>query len=137
MEHISKLVEESLMKAESLVDGIADDAMRVAAFGAILSYFLSAGELHETKGTPGRKLRVARKSSGPTAWLEELINDGFFVQPKSGADILEELAAGSHHLKSTDLTRPLEALCHDKKLRRSKRPVEGSSRQVYHWSNWG
>lgn len=73
---------------------------------------------------------------GPKAWLRELVKEGFFKKPKSSNAIREELETRSHHLKATDMTQPLEALCHEKLLRRKKETPDGGSKALLHWVNW-
>ncbi|CAF3409753.1 unnamed protein product, partial [Rotaria sp. Silwood2] len=77
------------------------------------------------------------RTTGPKAWMLELVEEGFFNKPKSSANIIEELETRSHHLQASDLTWPLESLCHDKKLRRKKIAPEKGGKEVLHWSNWG
>ena len=76
------------------------------------------------------------KASGPKAWLRDLIDEDFFKKPQSLRQVVEELGNRSHHLPQTALTSPLEALCHEKLLRRKKMPPAEGKAPVYHWSNW-
>jgi hypothetical protein len=66
--------------------------------------------------------------------LLELVEESFFQSPKSSNDIREELESRGHHLNATDLTFPLQKLCHEKNLRRKK--IDRDGKQVLHWVNW-
>jgi len=55
---------------------------------------------------------------------------------RNSKSILAELDGQSHQLKASDLTGPLQNLCHVKVLRRKKiSPAEGKA-PVWHWSNY-
>ncbi len=136
----------SLIKqAEEAVANVKDERLREIAFERVLDHLLSgtddqAGSGHQIK-TEVHKSKLTRKesakpASGTLAWLADLHEEGFFKEPKSLKDILEELSNRSHLLKSTDLTWPLQKLCHDKMLRRRQQvPAEGGHK-VFHWYNW-
>jgi DNA primase len=137
-------------EAEKAVASVKDEKLREIAFSQVLSHLLSGGAAagagpikphraaqSSKKATKADSNRSEKfKASGPKAWLRELVEEKFFTQPKASRQILEELGNRSHHLKSTDLTRPLEALCHEKILRRKKLAAEEGKSAVYHWSNW-
>jgi hypothetical protein len=142
--------------AEKAVSGIKNEKLREIAFEKLVSHLLtgkqsrSSGkdeddEEEEEKTRRTRKKSKAKspsstslkpKSSGPKAWLIELVDEDFFKTPKSSSDIREELETRSHHLSPTDLTNPLQTLCHEKKLRRKKNASEDGGKTKLHWVNW-
>lgn len=137
-------------EASAAVEHMKDADLKKVAFDRILQHLLDGGApTHEAAGEPKRGAR--RKSSkprkasgnggatkdGPKAWLEEMIDDGFFNEPQASKAMVEELAERGHHLRYQDLTDQLATLVTDKKLRRKKLPVkEGAKRQVWHYSKW-
>lgn len=127
-------------KAHTAVAGIKEDSIRSVAFGVVLTHLLGETSQGVKKPlideTPAEK-RVAKKvsKSGPKAWLVELVNEGFFSTPRSSADIRQELSSRSHILAATAITQPLEALCHEKLLRRSPKSPDGKKSGI-HWHNW-
>jgi hypothetical protein len=128
--------------AEKAVATITDPRLREIAFGRILDHLLkSQGTVSETTtGSASRKRSPntsgRRSSQGVRAWMRELVDEQFFSEPKSLKQIVEELSNRSHHLRSTDLTSPLQNLCHNKVLRRRKQAGAGGGKEVLHWSNW-
>ncbi len=138
--------DELIDKAQSAVANVKDDQLRGIAFGRILDHLLSDSSTHDLPRTQSRNVSKSpthramspkqSTSTGTLAWLTDLHEEGFFKEPKSLKEIVQELSNRSHRLKSTDLTWPLQKLCHDKKLRRNQQvPAEGS-RKVFHWYNW-
>jgi hypothetical protein len=141
---LTKDYSKTLEEAEKQVSGIKDAKLREIAFSKLVSHLLDENiedddEPTVTRATKKKQQKPKRatktKQGGPKAWLTEFVQEGFFKKPKSSKEILEELETRSHHLKASDLTFPLRALCHDKLLRRKK--LAGSDgKEVYHWSNW-
>lgn len=136
---LSKIFED----AEKQVAGIKNEKFREIAFSRLISHLLDEGTSEESdEDIPTKKVKAkpkkrtsskpsTGKSEGPKTWLEELVDENFFSKPKSSADIRQELETRSHHLSATDLTFPLQKLCHEKKLRRKK---ENGGK--LHWVNW-
>jgi hypothetical protein len=135
--------------AESACASLKGEEIRRLAFSQFLSYFLGSSIIPRAKSTTNiregfqkpvtPKKPKSQSSTGPKAWITELLAEGFFETPQNMQAILTELSERSHHLKATDLTRPLESLCHDRQLRRKKILVsgaEGKSKAALHWSNW-
>jgi hypothetical protein len=132
----------NLQTAEAVVAIVKDPKLREIAFGCVLKHLLG-----KKKGDPvepavaaplGRVKKSVRPSSsnGTMAWLNELVSEGFFSQPKSVKQIIQELSNRSHHLRGADLTRQLQQLCHDRMLRRRKQAASEGGKEVFHWSNW-
>lgn len=139
--------------AEKAVSGIKNEKLKEIAFDKLLNHLLKDNspasddevEIERDEKPKRRKAKVKTSSTrvgskpskdGPKAWLRELVEEGFFKKPKSSSAIREELETRSHHLKATDLTLPLQALCHEKLLRRKKESPEGGGKAVLHWVNW-
>jgi|GEM_PF-1423210 len=147
-EDFSKLFQD----AEKSVSGIKNERLREIAFEKLISHLLtndldkdddeeksektSHKKVKSHRSSPKRRGPSTSKKEGPLTWIKELIDEGFFKKPKSSNQIREELETRSHHLKATDLTRPLEALCHDKFLKRNKIASEKGGKPVLHWVNW-
>jgi hypothetical protein len=144
---------QSLVKrASGAVEHMKDLDLKKVAFDRILQHLLdgegSADEGKTTKSKAKAKSNSAvvrprasghRASGkdGPKAWLEELIDGGFFDEPRSGVAMVDKLAEHGHHLTYQDLTRQLTILTKDKALRRKKLPVkEGAKKHVWHYSKW-
>ena len=132
-----------LTEAELVTRGIQEDAMRAAAFGAVVSHLLQlsseeagSGIRHSGKSDLVTEKRDSKKKTGPGAWLSELVEEEFFLSPKSMSEILQELENRSHHLRAADLTSQLKGQCHKKILRRTKRVEVGGAKEVLHWTNW-
>lgn len=130
--------------AEDVVAAVSDKKLKEVAFAQVLAHLLSSGKLppgsrpsHKGKAKAKAQAQASqKKKAGTTAWLKELAEEGFFKTPRSLKAILEELSTHSHHLNGSDLTWPLQHLCHEKVLRRKKlAPAEGKP-AVWHWSNW-
>jgi hypothetical protein len=141
--------------AEKAVSGIKNEKLREIAFEKLVSHLLTGKQSRpsgkddddeeeekpartrkKSKAKPSSSTTSKPKSSGPKAWLMELIEEDFFKTPKSSSDIREELETRSHHLSPTDLTNPLQTLCHEKKLRRKKNASEDGGKSKLHWVNW-
>ena len=142
-----KLFEE----AEKSVSNIKNEKLKEIAFEKLITHLLSDNQgqensaLSEDSNTSRPVAKAQKKnnsrdqkqkSEGPKAWLTELVEEGFFQKPKSATEIIEEFKTRSHHLKASDLTSPLQALCHEKLLRRKQMAPPNGGRAVYHWSKW-
>ena len=140
-ESLSEKLQELISEAEVATSKITDPEIRRVAFDRVLEYLLqnnlptdSPKKITHNEGKVTAKKDLIAKE-GTKAWLEELIEENFFKNPKSGKNILEALDERGHILKSTDITAPLALLVSEKKLRRRKMAVEGSKPQL-HWYNW-
>jgi len=131
---------QQISRAEKSVVNVKEERLREIAFGKVLDHLLNAStsvlDQSETRTNPfsRSKLKVEKKNkfSGPRAWLNELVQENFFLQPKSMKEMLTELKCRSHHLKAPDLTLSLQNLCEEKKLRRLPK-IKGKRLQ---WVNW-
>jgi hypothetical protein len=130
-------------EAEKHVAVIKDDKLREIAFGKLVSHLLEKDHtppLNKNIDTERVLLKSRKmnkhKTEGPKAWLIELINEGFFASPRTSPAIREELENRSHHLSATDITSPLQKLCHEKLLRRKKTSSGSGSKTILHWVTW-
>jgi hypothetical protein len=131
---------ELVTQAEAAVAGVKDPELRRAAFEKILEDLLSkagqksaglaSSKAHRTSkaGSPRR----AQAKGGPQAYIEEMIDDGFFKKPKTISEVRVELGNRGHHIPRTSLSGPLQTLCKKKVLRRQKTGDKG----VFSYSHW-
>ncbi len=135
---------ELVAKAERAVAGVKDPELRRAAFEKILDDLLS-----DRDETPKAKLpkpskplaeapekKPGKKKKGPTAYIEELVDEGLFKKPKTIARVKAELENRGHHIPMTALSGPLQKLCQRKILRRQKTKGPKGNKQTYTYSNW-
>ena len=87
----SKLVEQ----AERAVASVKDPELKRAAFERVLEDLLAkrTGKASLSKGTPAKSTKPssgkpAKAKTGPLAYVEELVGDGFFKKPKTIAEIV-------------------------------------------------
>jgi hypothetical protein len=131
---------ELVAEAERSVQGVKDPELRRIAFQKVLEELISGGtgsgrgsrRERRAKKARGGKATVSRKSSrsGPTSYLLEMVEDGFFKKPKAITDVKVELENQGHHIPLTSLSGPLQTLCKRKKLRRQR------SEGRFLYSNW-
>ncbi len=127
--------------AEEAVTSMKDPKLREIAFGQILAQLLSAGKHsgsseHTRRSPAGPSRSTGKKKTGTIDWLRDLAAEGFFKIPHNMQGILDRLAEQSHHLSGSDLTWPLQQLCHTKVLRRKKVAPKQGKAAMWHWSNW-
>ena len=131
-------LEKLIAHAEAAVAQMQDPDHRKIAFATILSSLLQ--DISKVTSAPPRPLAhpTAQKATGkpsrggPSAYLDELVTEGFFGEPKDIAQVRSVLEERGHHIPSTALSGPLQRLCQAKKLRRKKNPQSGS----FEYSNW-
>jgi hypothetical protein len=77
--------------------------------------------------------RSARNGGGARSVLDELLDEGYFVEPRTYHDIIETAAERGHRLLRTDLSQPLLNLVQARppKLRRQKIKRAGSKQPVW------
>lgn len=130
--------------AEEAVASMKDAKLREIAFAQILARLLGGEKQTPSRSAPPeQKLatndgapRTGKKQSGVTAWLRDLVDEGFLKTPRSMKAILQGLEEHGHHLSAPDITKQLQLLCRSKELRRKKlAPAEGKA-SIWHYSNW-
>lgn len=131
-------------RAEKAVAGVKDPELKRVAFQKVLDDLLAlqSGAIprkrapgHSAPASGARKAKAAR--SGPQAYIEEMVTDGFFKKPKKKtiAQVKAELENRGHHIALTGLSGPLQKLTQRRKLRRSKSKISGK-RQTFVYSEW-
>jgi hypothetical protein len=137
-------------EAEAAVASVKDPELKRVAFDKILSALLEqrggggtrapeskakstgASQAREHKGKASAKSR-----RGPKAYIESLIEDDFFKQQRTIAEVKAELANMGHHVALTSLSGPLQRLTQERKLRRQKITANGKgSKATFAYSNW-
>lgn len=128
-----------VVQAEKAVASVKDPELRRIAFQRVLDDLLGS---FGAKGPGARIVKTARKSQdakvhasskgGPKAYIEELIQEGFFKKPKPISEVRTALANQGHHIPVTSLSGPLQSLCQQKRLRRQK----GVGSGTYTYSEW-
>ncbi len=136
---MAKPYAELVAQAENAVAGVKDAELRRVAFERILNDLLGGG----SEGQSGKPAAVARaakhkpaksmakKRSGPQAYIEEMIGEGFFKKPKTISEVKAELENQGHHIPLTSLSGPMQKLCQKKLLRRQK-----TAGKTFSYSNW-
>ncbi len=134
---------DAVKRAEAATSDIKDKELRKVAFETLLSHLLETRETPAIRGatqpeTPrsAKQARPVKKKSGPMVWLEEMVDDGFFKQPRTSKEILDELASRGHNLRLSDITDQLQQLVQNRRLRRKKEASEEGARKVWKYSNW-
>jgi len=133
-------------RAEQAVASVNDPELKRAAFEKVLEDLLAhRGEEKPVaapkppRAGPRKSSRGARKSAsprgGPQAYVEELVDEGFFKKPKTITQVKAELENRGHHIPLTSLSGPLQKLCQRRTLRRHKVKIAGN-KQTFNYSNW-
>ena len=130
-------------QAERAVAGVKDPELKRIAFQKILDDLLGVGATPTSRAsapvkkaptpTTPRPKRGAR--TGPQAYVEELVADGFFKKPKTIANVKAELENRGHHIPLTSLSGPMQKLCQRRLLRRQRVKASGK-KQTYAYSHW-
>ncbi|HEX9758119.1 MAG TPA: hypothetical protein VGB26_10000 [Nitrospiria bacterium] len=132
---------EIVAKAEKAVSGVNDPELKRVAFQKILDDLLAlqSGAIPLKRatghGAPSSRKKVKATRSGPRAYIEEMVADGFFKKPKTMAQVKAELENRGHHIALTSLSGPLQKLTHHRKLRRSRTKIKGN-KQTFVYSVW-
>ncbi len=134
-QHYSEVVD----RAEKAVASVKDPELKRIAFQKVLDDLLgsSGGKAADPRVARGaRELQKASSKvaskTGPKAYIEELIEEGFFKKPKTIAEVKTALENQGHHIPVTSLSGPLQKLCQQKRLRRQKHAETGA----YTYSEW-
>ncbi len=132
----------ALIEAEAVAAAVKDPELRKAAFEKLLDRLLARTdeEPRTARGkeaqarVSGEKTRLKSKR-GPSVYIGELVDEGFFKQQRALADVRVELAARGHHVPSTSLSGPMQKLCQNRRLRREKSRID-SGQTTYCYSEW-
>jgi hypothetical protein len=129
-------------QAEKAVGSVKDPELKRAAFEKILDDLLRPAEQTPRRRAPAgasarskapEKGRPAR--GGPQAYVEELVDDGFFKKPKTITEVKAELENRGHHIPLTSLSGPMQKLCQRRTLRRQK-SGDADTKGMFSYSNW-
>lgn len=137
-------------EAEAAVASVKDPELKRVAFDKILTSLLEQQGGGGTKATAAKPKTAATPKSaankaetpekarkGPKAYVESLIEDDFFKQQRTIAEVKAELANMGHHVAITSLSGPLQTLTQERKLRRQKITADGKgSKTTFAYSNW-
>lgn len=130
---------ELVAQAEKAVAAVKDPELKRIAFQKILDDLLGLPDTSSARPSKKRPAAVAKQKrgspSGPRAYLDELVHDGFFKKPKTIAHVKAELENQGHHIPLTSLSGPLQKLCQRKILRRQKIKASGK-KQTFAYSEW-
>jgi hypothetical protein len=137
-------------EAEASVSAVKDPELRRVAFEKILVTLIereqSKPQGQERSPRPERgsptvekndKRSVGATRQGPKGQVEALIDDGFFKEQRTIAEVKAELANRGHHIALTSLSGPLQKLTQERRLRRQKVTADGKgSKAAFAYSNW-
>lgn len=135
-------------EAEKAVATVKDPELRRVAFEKILETLLAQegptskpSKKQTRKKTASASRGATRKATkksrkGPKAYIEELIEDGFFKKQRTISDVKSELANRGHHIPLTSLSGPLQSLTRTRKLRRQKTSSGKGAKATWAYSNW-
>jgi hypothetical protein len=140
----------TVAEAEAAVAAMKDPELRRVAFEKILATLLEEG--NATSGGPRSRSKsqkteraaiggggrsASQSRPGPKAYVETLIDDGFFSKQRTIAEVKAELANRGHHVALTSLSGPLQRLTQKRQLRRQKVAGNGNGAKTgYAYSNW-
>ena len=132
---------ELVEQAEKAVQGVKDPNLKSIAFQKVLEELLSGGAPATRRTSKPAKKATGNKPAsgrsprgGPKAYVREMIAEDFFAEPKTITEVKVELENRGHHIPMTSLSGPLQDLCKDKELRRSR--AEGKGKATFVYSNW-
>jgi hypothetical protein len=116
---------EARRAAEAAVDDMSEGPLKVAAFQTILARLLdqeapSVNSVAARPATARRSRARAVVGSGTTARLVALLEEGFFAQQRSLAQIRAVLAERGWHYRLEDLGTPVTRLVRRRLLRRTQ-----------------
>jgi hypothetical protein len=132
-------------QAEKAVAAVKDPELKRIAFQKVLDDLLRIGSRAPTQDVhAGQRRKVTRARAGararpakggPRAYLDELVDEGFFRKPKTLTNVKAELENRGHHVPMTSLSGPLQSLCQQRTLRRQKVKTSGK-KQTFAYSHW-
>lgn len=136
-------------EAEAAVASVKDPELKRVAFDKILTALLeqqsegsAKAPASKAKGASSSKAPAQKSTApaqgrrGPKAYIESLIEDDFFNQQRTIAEVKAELANLGHHVALTSLSGPLQTLTQERKLRRQKATGDNGAKSTYAYPNW-
>jgi hypothetical protein len=131
--------------AERAVSTVKDPELRRVAFERVLDDLISSAAdarprpaTVRTAAQPARRQPAGKanvKRGGPQGYVDELVGEGFFAEPRTISEVRRELTNRGHHIPVTSLSGPLQKLCQQRLLRRQKIDREGK-KKTFAYSNW-
>ena len=143
--------ENLVLQAEQAVASVKDPELKRIAFEKILDSLLRGGKQAAQPAPASSEKKHRRKGSSPTgtsetqarkrragvrAYVDELVDEGFFAQPQTIAAVKAKLANRGHHIPITGLSGPLQTLCQRRRLRREKAQAPDGNRKSFAYTNW-
>jgi hypothetical protein len=138
--HVSQ---DDLVKARNaavaVVSDMPDGPLKDSTYQTILSELVQYALAHAARESDqaavrSRKGKVGGKPTGTTPRLLNLIEEGFFAQPRSLTEIRESLDERGFHYRLEDLGTPLRRMVRRRHLRRSQAAVHG--KKIWRYSNY-
>ena len=135
---VKKLIEVR-KEAEKAVSDMPDGDLKLKAFEVILNYLMSGGveakvmQKGETKEAPSKIEKEDFPEKSVAGRLLVLKEEGFFKNPKSLAEVRQELEAHGWHYPNTTIAPILIRIVQKKKLRRQK--IKEAHKQLWKYSN--
>jgi hypothetical protein len=119
----TKELQKVLGDAQKAVDGISDKDMKLKAFEVILEFLLKSKRLTVLEGTPtsAQRRTPTVKSTSSLSTTDRLLllrDEGFFVTPRTLAEVKEELQRHAWHYPITSLSGPIASLVSKREMRR-------------------
>jgi len=125
--------------AESAVAEMSEGPLKIAAFETILRKLLDASpqpeQLTDRRGSQSASDRRVVKSgsaSGTTSRITSLVDEGFFAEQRSLAEIQSALAERGWHYDQNFLSTPVTRLVRRRVLRRTQ--VSEGTKKVWKYS---
>lgn len=145
---VDRPLSELVRRAYQISSVVDEPILRGHAFDAILNHLIdltsktrpdaAPRETDAPKSSPPHETVESTRrppAIGPSRWVENLFEEGFFKTTKTIADVVERLKSEGHNILSRDVTFPLVRLVRLHKLRR-QRGIDGESkRQVWIYGN--
>jgi hypothetical protein len=141
---VEKPYSDLVTQAERAVGAVKDPELRRVAFERVLDDLLSlqrkdVAVTARSRPRAGNTTKPAARSKarrgGPQAYVDELVEEGFFRKPKTISAVKVELENRGHHIPLTSLSGPLQKLCQKKVLRRQRIESKGK-KKTFAYSNW-
>jgi hypothetical protein len=126
---------ETRKRAERAVEGMAEGALKIAAFQTILATLLAESDQGEGVQRVPRESAVRRGKDPNTLGERVLVikSEGFFKAQRALGEIREALGVRGWHYPVTTLSGAMQSLVRSRQLRRERTGV--GSKQVWKYSN--
>lgn len=148
-ESLSRL-QEAVKVADAASSSLPNVHKQLIAFEVILTHLVESEQTPAPSAARGSHAEAVVPSAmpagkprghdgrrpGPTAWLRELVEEGYFGQERTLSDVVAKFAERGHVLKSKDLTGQIEQLLTQKVLRRQPKASPSGGRDIWYYTNW-